>query len=223
EQFQLNNYFLKRYHIFHEKRSLTEGNYILNMEWFPNQPKEQQEDEDLNPKGTVSIDIDFHSKELYRIIFVGGISNPDAKDIFPTTDKADVIHWVEETTGLIFGKQFKIESEKGNTFYFRAAIDNINAAPGGMIHVEFNEKDELTLFSIDGLFPTEDKVVWEPFSLLPENMGNFFKEQLQLVEVPVEEDEKWMPVYMIEELYVKNDGEVTLPYDSLNKDIMNIK
>ncbi|HLR51719.1 MAG TPA: hypothetical protein VK072_02475 [Candidatus Avamphibacillus sp.] len=225
EQFKLNDYFLKRYHIFHEKRSLSEGNYILNMEWFPNQTKGQaeKEDEDLNPEGTVSIDIDFHSRELYRIIFVGMVSNPDAKDIFPTPEKANVINWVEETTGLTFGKQFKIESERDNTFYFRAAIDNINTAPSGMINVEFNEKDELTLFSIDGLFPSEEKVAREPFSLLPENMEHFFWEQFQLVEVPVEENETWLPVYMIEELYIKNNSEKTFPYGSLDREIMNTK
>lgn len=221
EKFKLEDYFLKRYHIYHEKRSSHQTAYILSMEWFPN-PERDKDEDGLNPEGTVAIEIDFHNKDLYRLIFVGGVSHPQAKEIFPAPQKAEVIEWVENITHLTFGKQFKIDSEKDNEFRFLAAVDHIPIAPIGVIQVEFNDKNELTLFSIDGLFPTEDKVNWEPFSLLPENLEHLFKQQLKLIEIPIEENKKWLPIYMTEELYVRNQGEQTLSYGSWDIEIIDI-
>src|SRR5690625_7523004 len=77
------------------------------------------------------------------------------------------------------------------------------------------------MFSIDGLFPTEDQVVWEPFSLVPKKVEHLFKQHLKLFEVPIEKDEKWLPVLGIAELYVRNRDEQTLEYPFLNKSVIN--
>src|SRR5690625_3608418 len=225
QQFKLEDYFLKRYHIFHESREAGQAVYVFSMEWFPNDmnhEKADNDEEDLNPDGTVVIEIDFHSEALYRLVFVGGVSHPQAKDLFPSPGKAKVIDWVEEITDLVFGKQFKIDSAKDNAFRFSAAVDHIPVAPPGTIQVEFNNSDELTLFSIDGFFPVENKVAWEPFSLLPENLEHLFKQQLKLIDIPLEEEERWLPIYGIDEIYVRNQGEQTLEYVASQKENINL-
>lgn len=216
-QFMLDDYFLKRYTIFHEKKAGNRFFYTLSMEWFPSDVRYEESDEDLNPDGTVIIEIDFHSHALYRLVFVGKVSHPQANLLFPGPNKLEVIDWVEEITDLTFGKQFKIAGEESNEFRFSAAIDHIPTVPIGTIDVTFNSEDELTAFSIDGLFPTEDEVVWEPYSLTVENLNHIFKQQLKLIEIPIEEEKKWLPIYGIDELYVRNQGGQVIEHPTSQK------
>lgn len=225
QRLKLDQYFLKRYNIFHEKGESKQAVYVLSMEWFPTEMvgnERGNDKQDLNPTGTVVVEIDFHNKTLYQLVFVGDVSHPQAKELFPSPKKAEVIDWVEETTGLTFGKQFMINYENKKEFRFSAAIDHIPVLPLGTIQVKFNSSGELTMFSIDGLFPTEDQVVWEPFSLLPKKVEHLFKQYLKLFEVPIEKDEKWLPVLGIAELYVRNRDEQTLEYPFLNKSVINL-
>lgn len=226
QKFKLEDYFLKRYHIFHESGEVGQAAYTFSTEWFPNEMNSEKatnhDEEDLNPDGTVIIEIDFHSKALYRLVFVGGVSHPQAKELFPLPEKADVIDWVEEITDLTFGKQFKIELEEENEFRFSAAIDHIPVVPIGTVQVEFNNSGELTVFSIDGLFPTEDKVVWEPFALLPEKLDHIYKQQFKLIDIPLEEEERWLSIYGIDEVYIRNQSEQTLDYATTQKEIIDL-
>src|SRR5699024_12464313 len=120
---------------------------------------------------------------------------------------SNVIDCVAVITQLVIGKQFIIHMSRYNAFRVSSAVYHIPVAPPGTIQVEFNNSDELTLFSIDGFFPVENKVAWEPFSLLPENLEHLFKQQLKLIDIPLEEEERWLPIYGIDEIYVRNQGE----------------
>lgn len=66
EKFGLNDYYLKRHHIYREMNNLNETSYQLSMEWFPVNAEET--DEDYNPAGTAVIDVDIHTRKLKRII-----------------------------------------------------------------------------------------------------------------------------------------------------------
>lgn len=208
EALGLGDYYLKRHHFFREV-NFKRTAYILNMEWFPKNA--ENTDDDLNPAGTASIDINFHTKAVKQIVFVQDISFAD-KSIYPTTDKESAIEWVEELTGLTFGRQFLIDVEEDNRLRFRAAVDNIPIWPSGTIEVKFNDEAALTLFSIDGNFPNEEQIQWEPFGLTPDKFEPFAHEQCKLLKVPDDEQGKWVQVYGIEELFITNDGSETFPF-----------
>lgn len=209
QRFKLENYTLSTWSIFHEKRSLAQANYILSMEWFPNETDNNLKDDDLNPSGTAIIDINFHSGVLYQIVFVNGMSNKNAKDIFPSPKSTNVTQWVEEVTGLIMDKNFMLTSAENNKYHFQATINNLPVIPLGTIQVEFNNQDELILFSLDGVFPDETDIAQEPFTLTIENISHLFKQQLKLFELPVVDNSRWMPVYIIDELFVNNSDMTT--------------
>ncbi|MGY0693399.1 hypothetical protein ACW2QC_11485 [Virgibacillus sp. FSP13] len=212
EKFGLENYHLKRHHIFYETNNLNQTTYLLSMEWFPNDS--QQVDEDYNPPGTAVIDMDIHTKAIKRIVFVHEKSFA-VNGVFPTPDEENVIEWIEELTDLQYGRQFKLLSDEDGAYSFQAVVDNIPVYPSGSIEIEFNDENQLTSFSIDGVFPGEDQVKWEPFSLTPEKGSDMASKQCKLIEIPFEAEEKWLPVYGVEELFVANDGTRTLPFEPI--------
>lgn len=212
EKFGLGNYFLKRHHVFLETNGMGKTSYILNMEWYPNDLS--QADEDYNPPGVASIDADIHTGYVKRIIFVQDTTYAD-QAVYPGAEKENSIEWVEELTGLEFGRQFRLVHDEGKKLGFQAAVDNIPVYPAGMIQVQFNEENQFTLFSIDGYFPDEDQISWEPFSLLPETTDSIAKEQCKLLEIPAEDQKKWLSVYGATTVFVSNDGKRTIPFETV--------
>ena len=211
EKFGLSNYHLKRHHIFREQDSFSKSSYLLSMEWFPNDLEET--DEGFNPAGTAIIEFDIHRKRLRRIAFVQEVTYADA--ILTTFDMEETIEWVEEETGLEFGRQFKLIHDENGELYFQAAVDNVAVYPSGSIRMQFNDEDQLVLFSIDGDFPDETQINWEPFSLTPMITDPIASEQCKLLEVPVEDEEKWLPVYGATTIFVTNDGERQLTFSEV--------
>ncbi|HLS09455.1 hypothetical protein [Lentibacillus sp.] len=210
EMLGLHHHELERYHFFRETNHHNETVYILGMEWFPNGV--ESDEDGLNPEGTAVVDVNFHTRELRQLVFVGGVNSAD-NSLYPTSAaKEDVIEWIEAVTGLTFGRQFLIAREEEQVLEFEAAVDNIPVSPGGTIHVEFNDDDVMRSFYINGSFPGEEQIEWEPFALTPDKYEPTAKAQCQLLELPDEEQEKWVPVYGIEEVFLTNDAERTIPF-----------
>ncbi|PAV31503.1 hypothetical protein CIL05_02275 [Virgibacillus profundi] len=212
EKFKLDNYYLKRHHIYQEKNGLNEESFVLNMEWFPSKVKHT--DDDHNPAGTASIDVDIHTKLVRSIIFVQGVSY--AHSNFPSaSEKENIIEWVEEETGLEFGRQFRLIGDEERKLSFRAAVDNVAVYPAGSIDVKFNQEGQLVLFSIHGNFPNESQLNWEPFSLTPETTDPIAEEQFKLLEIPLEDEEKWKAVYGAPAVFVTNDGKRFISFEEV--------
>jgi hypothetical protein len=215
EKYGLEQYILKRYHIFSETNVDNKTSYILSLEWFPTD-QVNTDDEDFNPDGSVVMDVDLHTKKVKRIIFVNDVSYA-AEGISPTPEVEEVIDWIEEMTDMMFGRQFKLIEESERKFTFHATVDNIEVAPTGDIEVSFNERGQLTLFSIDGVFPTEDDIEWEPFSLTKEDVLDEIKQHLALIDTPIEEEEKWLKVWHLNQFFIRNDkSEIFLPENLYN-------
>ncbi len=105
-----------------------------------------------------------------------------------------------------------IAHEEKQALSFGAAVDNIPVTPTGTIEVAFNDDGELTLFSIDGTFPDGEQIAWEPFALTPDKYEPVAKSQCQLLELPDQGQEKWLPMYGMEEVFIANDAERTIPF-----------
>ncbi|RYG72552.1 hypothetical protein EU245_10135 [Lentibacillus lipolyticus] len=210
ETLGLNNHLLKRYHFFRETNHFNETIYMMNMEWSPNDADSLHED--FNTAGTAVVDVNFHTRDIRRIVFVQDVNNADHSMYPAAAAKEQVIEWIEDMTGLTFGRQFLIAQEEEQAMSFGAAVDNIPVSPTGTIEVTFNDDGVLTLFSIDGVFPNEEHIEWEPFALTPDKYEPIAMEQCQLLQLPDQTQEKWLSIYGIGEVFITNDAERTITF-----------
>lgn len=134
-----------------------------------------------------------------------------------------IIEWIEKESGLEFGRQFKLVHDEDGELGFQAAVDNVPVYPSGSIQVRFNEQDQLVLFSIDGDFPNETQINWEPFSLTPDITDPIAKAQCKLLEIPVESEEKWLPVYGATTIFVTNSRKRILPFAAVEANSSFVK
>lgn len=181
------------------------------MEWLPNHIK-NWDDETYNPEGTVCIEIDIHSRKTKRAIFSKGISSVDGMT-FDLNNRDEIIKWIEKETGLNYGRQFKFWKEEERELHFKECIDGVAVSPSGNIEVKLDTEGRLILFSIYGQFPSEKLVKREKYLLSLEQIEKLAEEQFKLFEFPVIEQKKLVPVFAIEEIYIKNNGLSTLPYE----------
>lgn len=209
----LENYYLHHSEIYRRVSATQETIYVYSMEFFPEKHRGKQP-ADENPEGTAVVEIDFHTKQLYSLIFVHDVSYAKQTAFYPQNDREAVIDWVENRTGLVWGRQFSLDQASDNTYSFHATVDHIPVHPGGEIQIRFSG-EKLVQFYVGGVFPKETQVNWEPFGLLPENVENIAFEQLRLVEFPVHQQKKWIPVYGVNEIFITNNKQV-IPVDTGN-------
>ncbi|SFQ33659.1 hypothetical protein [Salibacterium halotolerans] len=196
---------LRSVNVFHETI------YTLSMEWLPPHMTERGE-EGLNPAGTAVVNINIHTHHFQSIIFVRGETYAD-KCRFGYTDSENIITWLEKETGLAHKKQFQLIKDGEGGYRFEECIDGVKVSPSGCIDIHFNDQGRLTFFSIDGQFPPEDMIHKEPFALTRDNAEPYVWKQLQLLEFPSRASGKILPVYVLDELYVTNDGASALPFE----------
>ncbi|MEN2767148.1 hypothetical protein [Ornithinibacillus xuwenensis] len=213
QDYGLNDYVLKRNTIYSETTLANQTSYILSLEWVPSSLVVEDAD-DYNPSGSAILEIDLHTQGLKRINFVQDTSYAN-EEVFPSPQIENVIEWVEEKTGMMFGRQFKLVHEDGRDFSFHATVDNIDVAPSGSIDVTFNENEQLTSFSIDGVFPTEDQINWEPLSITKEAITDELLKHFTLVETPYEHEEAWLNLWHMKQFYVLNDLSRTIYPESV--------
>ncbi|GGD08514.1 hypothetical protein [Pontibacillus salipaludis] len=206
-KFGLEDYTLERTHLHREVEAFEQTHYVYNMEWFPEGSGPVEDD--LNPEGTASIDVDVHTGEVRSLIFVSGVSKAKTPTL---PNEQDVIHWVEQETGLTQGEHFFLKSKQDRTYMFYSAVNGIPTTPSGIISVEVNDEDELVFFTIHGYFPEVHDVQDESFSLSLEDIADLIKNQLMLVNFPIMETKRFESVYALEEIYIKNDGKETRPF-----------
>lgn len=206
----LDTYYLKDHHIFERKNN----HFTFSMEWLPDHTEPTADGN--NPDGTAIIDIDIATKALKSIIFIN--EKTFAKDgVLPTKDKDNLLDWVEQTTGLIYDKQFEITEDQADFVHFQARIDHIEVAPTGNIKVSFNVDGAITSFLIDGFFPDESAIDSEPFGLIKENTLEIAKLNCKLIDIPIESTDAWIPFYFIEDMYVTNDCIDTISPTTINE------
>lgn len=207
KKFGLTNYYLKEYTFYRKINLFNETFYTLGMEWFPNAA---QVDEDLNPDGTACIEINVQNQQIEEVIFVKGKSY--AEDGIRFQNQEELINWIEKETRFVFGEQFQLEKKEDGKYTFKAYIDNIKVSPVGFMEVQFDNNGNLTLFTMDGHFPSKEQVKEEKFVLSIEKITPFLNEQIKLIEIPIYEENKILPIYAVEEIYITNDSSNTLPF-----------
>lgn len=216
EKYGLTQYYLHKWDIVHSITIFSDTVYRLSMEWFPDHIK-KWDDETANPEGTAYIEIDIHSKNVKCIIFSEGKSYADSMT-FNLNNKDGIIKWIEKETGLIYGGQFEFWEEKERELSFKECIDGISVSPSGYIQFKIDKNGALIFFSVIGQFPDKTSVKRDVYVLSPAQVKESAKEQLKLFEFPITERKKLLPVFALEEIYIKNDCSSTLPCGLLSDD-----
>lgn len=209
--FGLDEYYLQRYRLDEQVNMFNETMYVLEMEWFPNHATARTEEE-LNPEGTAVIEIDVHTKQVNHIIFVGDISYAQGIS-FQSPALKDVIHWVEQESGLIYETDFQLDKMDEHLFRFIASHNGIPVYPTGSIEVKVDTKGNLTHYSKLGYFPREDQFQEEEYTLSVETIEDSVQEQIKLVEWPNYEQEQMDALYGLEEIFITNNGANTIPLE----------
>jgi hypothetical protein len=210
DKWGLDSYYLHTCNFYRKLNVFNETIYTLSMEWFPFHIT-HQEDENHNPDGTAVIDIIVNNRQFESVIFVGDKTFADRR-LVPSIEINEIIKFIECETGLIYEKQFHLQSDEEKEFVFRSNINCVAVSPSGNINIKFNEEGKMTFFSLHGPFPSMDMVNEETFGLKLKDVEHVAKEQLKLFQFPLIKQKKMLPVYCIEEIYITNDQSKTLPF-----------
>ncbi len=211
---QLNKYYLKRYSLDRRVNIDKETKYHLNMEWFPND-RVISRDEDSNPEGAAVISIDIASEKFTQIVFVKGKSLVDDY-LFGQSSKSEIINWIERETGYVYESDFILKKESTGKYIFSACVDGVKSFPEGSIQLEHDYLGRLTLFSVEGEFPRRDCVVKSEDNLPLEEVEHLAKDQLKLINIPSDLTKMQIPVYIIDEVFIKKSGLLTTPFKVFN-------
>ncbi len=209
----LHDYHLYSHHFQRKVNLFNETVYTLEMEWFPAHIDSREED-GTNPRGTACIEIDVHTRQFQSIVFVGG-QTAAKKGQFTREDGGDVIEWVEKETGLIYGQHFYLIHQERGKLRFAAGVDGTPVSPSGSIEIEWDDAGRLTFYAKYGYFPSKQQAREERFSLTLEQIQSMAREQLKLLQVPSQKEQRIMPVYALEEIYISNDLSATIPFEPL--------
>ncbi|MCC9090311.1 hypothetical protein [Bacillus pumilus] len=211
-KFGLDHYHLKRHGFYRYVNMFNETIYKLNMEWFP--PYETEpEDDDLNPDGTAVIEVNLNTGQVESAVFVMGKTYAKKGVQFDNAHPNEVIKWIEQETNLIYGEHFHLHKEKEGELLFEEKMDDVPVTPSGMIEVKWDEHGQLIYFIHHGPFLAKKMLRAEKYSLFIEMIESLAQQQVQRVEWPSFDQNKIRPVYALEEVYIKNDGTGTIPFE----------
>jgi hypothetical protein len=208
-QWGLTEYYLGRHRLF--RRLMLDGEtlYLLNMEWFPNIYADWT-DEEENPEGTASIDINIHTKEFQSVIFVQGLTYAEKGVVFANNDIKEVKDWLTAFTGLNMEKDFVCKQTDEREYYFEEQWNGVPLSPSCSINVEFNENGELTFYAKNVNVLSNKNDLQEAFTLSLSSIEDIAKEQIVLAKFP--EADGMIIVYGVEEIYIRNDRKGTIPF-----------
>lgn len=205
-KFGLKNYRLHTHDISRHVNEFKETEYVLAMEFFPPHVEGPLAD-GSNPPGTAVIEMDVQRKMFNQVIFVEGKSFAEDGVAFPNLDTNRMIQWIEKETGLTYDHDFFLVKSEERKLYFEARCNGLPVYPLASIEIELDENGRLILFSIDGSFPKGKRVKTEKFHLSLETLADIAKQQIQLVEFPLHSNNKILPFYSLEEIFISNDDQ----------------
>lgn len=208
EKFGLAHYQLETAACHIETNFSGETHYICDLEFFPNETKNQIED--YNPPGTAIISYNITTEKLVSILFVNGQSF-STKTIFHKQSVKEVAKWIEEETGYRYGDDFTAFDTLDNGYLFKAEINGYDSTPDGFIEVEFDDVGKLTSFRISNekVFTVNQQP--ETFTRTIEDVIPMMKDFVKLEQFPDEEQQRFVSVYTAEEIYVTNEGKRIIP------------
>lgn len=210
DKFGLEHYQLETVSCYKKNMYNDETHYICDIEFFPNATRNQSE-EDYNPPGTAIISYDITTEKLINLSFVQAQSF-STKTLFHTQSVKEVANWVEDETGLQYGEDFSAIDTLNHGYLFKAEVHGYPIYPEGMIEVEFDEVGKLLNFNFFDRQIFDENISFQEFTLTLADVQSIVKEQIQLEYVPIEEEQKFISIYTIDEIYITSDHKQIMPY-----------
>lgn len=208
----LEGYDLRRHSLTREVTLFRETEYTLGMEWFPKHVTQEEED-GFNPEGACVVEVDIASRKIKSVVFVQGKTFAKRGICFANLHRNDIIKWLEQETGLTYGKQLRLQKEEEGRLYFEKCINGIPLYPSGYIELQFDRRGNLTFFVDHGQLPPKEMTKQEAYTLTLEQLDSLAAQQLKLLEYPDDKQQKMLKLYAIEEIFVTNDQSLTIPFE----------
>lgn len=210
-KFGLENYQLGTSEIYKERDIRGKAFYNFTMEWYPLESVESLE-EDLNPDGTAIIEYHIQKEQFTDVTFVQGKSFSTVTQ-FPNKTVEEVSAWLEEVWGNNFQHAFKFVEEDANSFQFvSSAVEGVGMSPSITIEVKFDDEGKLISYYTPGLNEVGEGIRKSSFTLTLEEIESLVKKQLQLVHYPSEIENRFKPIYAMEEVFVTVEDARVIPF-----------
>lgn len=203
-RYGLQQYEIGTYHFF--KQATLDGvvQYHLTVEFYPKGASPYEEDE-LNPDGTAIIDYNLTTETIVSILFVNAQSFATTHP-FPTQTVQEVAQWIETETGYTYGDHFVAVDTVDNGYLFEGVINGYSVCPTATIEIQFDNEGKLTTFHMQHMEYIDGAVPEETFPITIEQLSSHISDQLTFMYYPIEETEKWLPIYILEEGLFTKDG-----------------
>lgn len=208
-KFGLEHYKLERYSFFKKNMYNGEVHYICDLELMPIAAANRR-DPDFNPSGTAVIEYNVTTDKLVQLFFVNGQSF-STHTVFNTQTVREVAHWIEQETGYRFEKDFTVVDTLDNGYQFKSEINGLPSSPSGLIEVEFDSEGKLTSFLMQDMHTTNAQVLENKFTLTIEELETIIQKQIKFVQFPNEDEQKFIGIYGIDEVYIHNDTKQLIP------------
>ncbi|KIL53760.1 hypothetical protein KP77_00210 [Jeotgalibacillus alimentarius] len=179
--------------------------YTLTVDWLPPGTVEREE-EGHNPAGTIVLTYNITHQCYIRMIVVGDEGSD--KLVFKTEQELD--DWLVNQTRMTPGVNL-IKKKTNHGVSYSAVTYGIRLSPGGSIGIELDEQHRLKMYSKYGVFPTDEWIHQETFTITQPDVMSIARNQVKVYETPFIFDGK--PFYAFEEIYVKNNDLNTLPFE----------
>ncbi|WJY28262.1 hypothetical protein [Sporosarcina trichiuri] len=182
---------------------------IVSCDWYPADTDVEEEDVNL-PDGAVSVDYSLRFGQITLAVAAGGTSC--AMPLTADSDKTAFFKkWAEQQTGLEFGQSLTLTAAGEDGYEAILTHGGFPLATESHMKIEWDADGRL----LTAIMPLLASQVFEPavFDLTLEDVEPLVREQLTLVRLPIEEEERFADYYAIDEVYITQDGHV-LPYDT---------
>lgn len=209
-KFGLEHYQLETYSFHKESMYNGEVHYKCNLTFFPHATADEG-DEDFNPDGTAIIEYNLTTEKLIHLLFVNGQSF-STKTVFETQTVKEVANWIEQETGYRYENDFTVVDTLSNGYKFEAEMNGLPSSPGGVIEVEFDQEGKLTSFLMRHMPTNNEMIKQETFTLSVDKIATLIEERTKLVEFPNEDEQKYILIYGIDNVYIRNDNQHLIPY-----------
>ncbi|CAM5263647.1 hypothetical protein [Bacillus safensis FO-36b] [Bacillus safensis subsp. safensis] len=89
----------------------------------------------------------------------------------------------------------------------------MKVTPSGRIEVKWDEHGQLIHYIHRGPFMAKKRLKTEEYVLSIDRIEDLAQQQVQRFDWPFFEQNRIRPIYALEEIYVKNDGTGTIPFE----------
>ncbi|GKV68697.1 hypothetical protein NCCP2716_11950 [Sporosarcina sp. NCCP-2716] len=198
---------LHTYDFFERPSAFGGSDIILSAVWLPEGAASPGEEE-LMPVGAVSVDYSIRFRQLILAVTTGGVSG--AVPLTEDTDKAVFFRkWAEMQTGLTFGETLTVTNRTETGFEAVLSYGGFPVSTESQLQVEWDADGRL----LTAMLPLRgsDEFESSQFDLSLEAVEPLVRQQLTLIRLPIEEEERFADYYAIDEVHIAQDGTV-LPY-----------